>query len=249
MKLTDNTILITGGATGIGFALAGEFIRLGNTVIICGRRENKLAEAKHKLPRLITRVCDVSVRKDREELMDWAFGNFPALNVLVNNAGIQREVRFNKGIYTHNDVAKEIETNLTAPIHLSALFISKLTAQPASAIVNVSSGLAFTPLAITPVYCSTKAALHSFTLSLRYQLSNTATEVYELIPPIVDTELDQGARDKRQLNDRGMKPREFALLAIEALGKGVKEAAIGMAADLRQKREELFNAINRQPVQ
>ncbi len=248
MKLTDNTILITGGATGIGLALAEEFNRLGNTVIICGRRAAKLEEAKRKLPGLITKECDVSVRKEREELLNWAIKDFPELNILINNAGIQREVRLNRGVYTQDEVAKEIETNLTAPIHLSALFISKLTTQPFSAIINVTSGLAFTPLAITPVYCATKAALHSFTLSLRHQLAKTSTKVYEIIPPIVDTELDQGARDKRQQTDRGMKPKEFAMLATDALKSDVGEIAIGMAADLRNRREELFNAINRQPV-
>lgn len=248
MNLTKNTILITGGATGIGYAMAEEFVHLGNTVIICGRRAKQLEEAKKKLPMIITKVCDVSVRKEREELLDWAIKEFPALNILINNAGIQREVHFNRGIYTHQEVALEIETNLTAPIHLSALFISKLTDQPFSAIINISSGLAFTPLAITPVYCATKAALHSFSLSLRHQLSRTTTQVYEIIPPIVDTELDHGARDKREQTDRGMKPKEFAVLALEALKKDVKEAVIGMAADLRNKREELFNAINRQPA-
>lgn len=245
MQLTDNTILITGGATGIGFALAEEFVRLGNTVIICGRRENKLEEAKKKLPRLITKVCDVSVRKEREELMDWAIKNFPGLNILVNNAGIQREVTFNQGLYKQDEVSKEIETNLTAPIHLCALFISKLTTQPSSAIINISSGLGFTPLAITPVYSATKAAIHSFTMSLRHQLAKTSTKVFEIVPPIVDTELDQGARDRRQQADRGIKPKEFAVQAIEVIKNDIFDAAIGMAVNLRREGEKLFPMLNR----
>ena len=245
MQLTDNFILITGGGTGIGFALAEEFIRMGNTVIICGRRANKLDEAKKKMPRLHTKVCDITVRSQREELMDWATKEFPPLNVLINNAGIQREVPFTGGVYKQDEVAKEIETNITAPIHLSALFISKLTVQPHSAIINISSGLAFTPLAIAPVYSASKAAIHSFSLSLRYQLRNTNTKVFEIIPPIVDTELDMGARERRQQADRGIKPADFAHQAIDFIKNNVYEAAIGMAVNLYQKREEVFPMLNR----
>jgi uncharacterized oxidoreductase len=245
MQLSNNTILITGGATGIGLSLAEEFLKLGNTVIICGRRESKLNETKQKYPSIHIRVCDVSKKNEREELSKWALTNFPELNILINNAGIQREVSFTSGSYNHEEVSKEIETNLTAPIHLSALFTSQLIKQKQSAIINVSSGLGFTPIAIMPVYCATKAAIHSFSLSLRHQLSKTSVKVFELIPPIVDTELDQGARDKRNQTDRGMKPAEFAMQAINALKEDIYEAPIGMAAGLRQKREEMFPMLNR----
>jgi uncharacterized oxidoreductase len=245
MQLTDNFILITGGGTGIGLAMAEELVRMGNTVIICGRRANKLEEAKKKMPRLHTKVCDITIRSEREELMDWTIKNFPPLNVLINNAGIQREVPFTSGVYKHDEVAKEIETNITAPIHLSALFISKLTVQPYSAIINISSGLAFTPLAVAPVYSASKAAIHSFSMSLRHQLRNTNTRVFEIIPPIVDTELDMGARERRQQADRGIKPAEFAHLAIDFIKNDVYEAAIGMAVNLYQGREEVFPMLNR----
>ncbi len=243
MQTSKNTILITGGATGIGLGLAEEFINQDNTVIICGRRENRLKEAQEKLPALHIRVCDVTKLADRENLVKWVLENFPKMNILINNAGIQN----NHDLISTIDidaVQKECVTNFIAPIHLSNLFTDHLKTQPESAIINITSGLAFTPLAFMPVYCATKSALHSFSLSLRYQLSQTSIKVFEIAPPIVDTELDGGARNQREQRDRGMKPEEFAMHAITAINDDVFEAAIGFAANLRLKREELFNQLN-----
>ena len=243
MKISKNTILITGGATGIGFGLAEEFLRQDNTVIICGRRENRLKEAQEKLPALNIRVCDVTKLSDRENLVKWVLENFPNLNIFINNAGIQNNHDLS-GTMDIAAVQKECDTNFIAPIHLSNLLTDHLKNQPESAIVNITSGLAFTPLAFMPVYCATKSALHSFSLSLRYQLSNTSIKIFEIAPPIVDTELDVGARDQRGQRDRGMKPEEFAMHALAAIKGDVFEAAIGFAANWRLKREDLFNQLN-----
>jgi len=197
MKITGNTILITGGATGIGLALAEAFIREGNQVIICGRREKTLQEAKSNLPSLHVRVCDVSKESERESLFQWVTTNFPSFNLLINNAGIQKEVDFRKGAVDLSGDEDEIDINLKAPIHLSQMFIPRLLQQRESAIVNITSGLAFTPLAVVPIYCATKAGLHSFSQSLRHQLRNTSIKVFEIAPPIVDTELDRCARENR----------------------------------------------------
>ena len=249
MKIKGNTILITGGATGIGFALAQAFVREGNEVIICGRREQKLKEAKSKLPQIHTRVCDLSKEKEREELYNWVKSNFKDLNILVNNAGIQRMVDFKKGISNLSAGENEIDINLTAPIHLSAYFIPDLMKQKESAIINVSSGLAFIPIAIMPVYCATKAAIHSFSLSLRHQLKDTSIKVFEVIPPTVDTELDKGARDERGQKDKGIPPSEVAKPTLEALEKDEYEIAISMAQNLRMgarnNPEKIFQGINR----
>ena len=165
METTKNTILITGGSAGIGLAIAETFLQAGNEVLICGRRENKLREAKEKCPQLHTWVCDVGKKSAREDLYHWATIEFPHMNMLFNNAGIQKETDFLAGASAFNEEESEIEINLTASIHLAALFIPHfLQQQQECAIVNVTSGLAFIPLKIVPVYCATKAALHSFSV-------------------------------------------------------------------------------------
>ncbi|MCX5867664.1 MAG: SDR family NAD(P)-dependent oxidoreductase [Proteobacteria bacterium] len=248
MKINGNTVLITGGATGIGFALAQELVQAGNEVIICGRRENKLAEAKGKLPQIHTRVCDVSKDKDRRELFAWARSNFPNLNILVNNAGIQRMMDLTKGLEALAG-EDEIEINLKACVHLSALFIPFFLEKKEAAIVNVSSGLGFVPLAIMPVYCATKAALHSFSVSLRHQLRNSPIRVFEIIPPMVDTELDRGGRDRRGQEYRGIPPAEVAQAAISALERNDFEVAVGTAENLRAgsrtNPEQAFQNMNK----
>ncbi len=244
MNTSNNTILITGGATGIGLALAEQFVQLGNNVIICGRRENKLSDAKQKLPAVRTKVCNISNDDERIHFAESVIKEFPDLNILINNAGIQQEIDLSDP-QNLMAVRAETETNFIAPVHLSALLIPHLRTKEHAAIINVSSGLGFAPLAIMPVYCATKVALHSYSLSLRHQLKNTSVKVFEIIPPIVDTELDRGARAKRGQTDRGKSADECAVHAIEAMKNDVFEAAIGAAANLRAKREDMFPFMNR----
>jgi uncharacterized oxidoreductase len=248
MRTTGNTILITGGATGIGLALAELFVKEGNEVVICGRRERKLLEAKRSLPQLHVKVCDVAGMENRIALFEWAIANFGNLNILVNNAGIQREVDFRKGTADLLAAENEIEINLQAPIHLSALFIPHLMQQTEAAILNISSGLGFVPIAGMPVYCATKAALHSFCWSLRHQLKDTSVKVFEVIPPTVDTELDQGARARRGQTDRGIPPAQVAEAALQALGKDEFEIAVGRAQFIRDGArnapEQTFQGMN-----
>ena len=153
MKVTGNTILVTGGTSGIGLAIAKRFLTRGNEVIICGRREDKLREAKEADPGFQTRVCDVSDPSERAELARWAAAEYPELNVLVNNAGIQRRVDL-KADEPWERTREEITTNLDAPIHLTQLFYEQLAGQEHSAVLNVTSGLSFVPLANVPVYCA-----------------------------------------------------------------------------------------------
>ena len=235
MKTSGNTILITGGATGIGLAMAESFLKSGNEVIICGRRRGKLNAARKRLPGLHVRVCDVSAEKDRKSLFAWVSRNFREINIIINNAGIQRPIDLSRGVADLNKKSNkpEIDINLTAPIYLSALFIPHLAKRKEAAIINISSGLAFVPLAIVPVYCATKAGLHSYTVSLRHQLSKTGRRVFEIIPPMVDTELDGGSRDGRAERYRGIRPEEVASAAIDGIGRDVYEIAIGMAEGLR----------------
>ena len=224
------------------------FLVAGNEVIICGRREDKLKEAKNKLPMIHYKVCDVSKEEGREALFNWVRSDFKHTNILVNNAGIQRTIDLKKGTHGLLDIESEIETNLTAPIHLSAHFIPLLLMQKEAAIVNVSSGLGFVPMAWFPVYCATKAAVHSFSLSLRHQLRNTSIKVFEIIPPMVDTELDKGARGGRGQQNRGIPPAEVAVATLKALENNEYEVAVGMAEGLRMgarnSPEETFQNMN-----
>ena len=248
MKTNNNTILITGGATGIGLALADIFIQGGNNVIICGRRQEKLLEAQSRFPEIHTKVCDVSDSCNRQTLFEWVTEKFPGFNILVNNAGIQKQIDFTKRVEQQPAGENEIAINFSAPVELSALFIPHLLKQEEAAIVNVSSGLGFVPLAMIPVYCATKAALHSFSWSLRHQLRQTSIKVFEVIPPTVDTELDRGAREKRRQENRGISPIDVAEATLAGLAKDEFEITIGQSQGLRtrtpQEAEELFQRMN-----
>ncbi len=240
MNLAGNTILITGGATGIGWTLTERFLEAGNEVVICGRREDRLLEAQKKYPQLHIRVCDVADERERVALFEWATAKFPELNVLVNNAGIQRRVNLAES----EDWAatrSEIAINLEAPVHLSRLFIPHLSRQKSAAILNVTSGLSFAPLANVPVYCATKAALHSFTMSLRHQLRETAIEVIEIIPPAVDTDLGGVG-----LHTFGVNAQEFADAVFEGLKGGEQEIAYGTALVSSRASREEADEISRQ---
>ena len=185
MKLTNNKILITGGASGIGLGLTERFIRENNQVFICGRREEALKEVSDKFPAVITKVCDLSVEAERIEFYNWIAENHSDLNVLVNNAGIQNWMDISdNGFY--EKAQNEISVNIVAPLHLVTLF---LQLKSLNTIINVTSGLAFVPLTKVPVYCATKSFFHSFTISLRHLLQSKNIEVIEMIPPALNTDL------------------------------------------------------------
>jgi uncharacterized oxidoreductase len=243
VRTSGNAVLITGGATGIGLALAEVLVAKGNEVAICGRRRAKLVAAQRRIPRLQIRVCDVSRAASRQALLRWLRQRLPALNVLVNNAGIQRTVDFLKGPRDLPLADDELAINLAAPIHLAALLIPALRKRPEAAIVNISSGLGFTPLAQVPVYCATKAAIHSFSLSLRHQLRRTRVRVFEIAPPIVTTEL-AGRRRRPEEGDFTMSPEAVARSILAALEGDAYEVALGAAVNLHEQRERLFEAIN-----
>ncbi len=243
MKTSGNTVLITGGGSGIGLALAALMLERGNRVIVCGRRKDRLEAAKKRLPGLNIRICDVSKPKARGALVAWVTSAFKDLNILVNNAGIQRPIDFLKGRRHLSDADAEVATNLTAPIHLSALLIPHLRRKKEAAIINISSGLAFTPLAAVPVYCATKAAFHSLSMSLRHQLSGTSVRVFEVAPPMVATELS-GTRPRPDEGEHIMIPEAVAAGILDALRRNRYEVALGTASYLRAKREAMFPAIN-----
>ncbi|WP_263416961.1 SDR family oxidoreductase [Terriglobus albidus] len=185
MKVTGNTILITGGGSGLGRGLAEAFHKRGNTVIIAGRRKEVLDQVAAANPGIIAVQLDVQSEASINAFAEELTAKYPALNVLINMAGIMKTEQ----IIDPKAAEETINTNLLAPIRLTAALLPTLQKQPGSTIMNVSSGLAFTPLALTPTYSATKAAIHSWSQSLRYQLKGTSVEVLELAPPYVQTEL------------------------------------------------------------
>ncbi len=240
MKISGNTILITGGATGIGYALAEYFLKEGNEVIITGRRKDKLLEAQKKHPELQIFASDITSESDRKDLKNWISSDFSNFNILVNNAGVQREIDFKQGIDEFNAGENEIVVNLEAPIILTGLFIPLLTSAKEAAIVNISSGLGFLPSAKAPVYSASKAGIHAFSMALRYQLLKTSIKVFEIIPPVVDTELNPAGRSARGNFRAGVSPDEFVSGVMESFKNDIVEIGYGMTEGLiKASREEL----------
>ena len=231
MKLSHNTILITGGTSGIGQALAAQFLARGNTVLVTGRGEARLAAVRQAMPGVHTFVCDQANPASVANLCVDVVAAFPDLNVLINNAGIGLKLNLNDESRSLADLEIEIRTNLIGPIQLIQLLLPHLRRQPQPVIVNVSSGLAFVPMPLKPIYCATKAAIHSYTQSLRVQLKSSRVKVIELAPPAVQTEFNAGQEDINVKN--AMDVTKFAETTIRGLGQGRDEVLPGLAPILR----------------
>ena len=188
MNITGNTILITGGGSGIGRALAEAFHKAGNQVVIAGRREALLDEVTSANPGMEALLLDIQDKDDITAFARQAVESFPALNAVIHNAGIMRSEAVATGDFLET-AEDTIATNLLGPIRLTAALLPHLLKQQRAAILTVSSGLAFVPLATTPTYSATKAAIHAWSMALREQLKKTSVEVIEIAPPYVQTEL------------------------------------------------------------
>lgn len=199
MDMRGNTILITGGGSGIGRGLAEAFHARGNQVVIAGRRREVLEDTVRANPGMASYVVDLQDPAAIRGFAAKVMAEFPRLNVLVNNSGIMRAEDLRVQADDLSDMEAIVATNLLGPLRLTAALLPLLQRQARSVVMNVSSGLAFLPLATTPTYCATKAAIHSYTESLRFQLRETSTEVLELIPPYVATDLMNGASDPRAM--------------------------------------------------
>ena len=233
MKMQSNTILITGGTSGIGKGLAEAFHQRGNQVIITGRREDRLRSIAAANPGMQYVPMDVadppSVRKAAARIL----AEFPALNCVFNNAGIQNRHDF-AAANPVDDAAMlaEVQTNLLGLIRVTVEFLPHLKKRPDAVLLNVSSGLAFVPMPVFPVYCATKAAVHSFTLTLRQQLQNSAIKVIELIPPYVATELGGPSKAAAPGALRQMPLEAFIAETMKELAGDADEIAIGGAKNL-----------------
>jgi uncharacterized oxidoreductase len=232
MKLKNRTILITGGTSGIGLELAKQLQQRGNTVIVTGRDQQKLDATKQAMPGVYTFKSDVSDPQAIAALHDSVLTQFPALDTLINNAGIMRNLDLNRD-RDLTDVTREIEINLSGPVRMIQQFLPHLKTRSNALIVNISSGLAFIPMPISPVYCATKAAIHSFTQSLRVQLKGTDVTVIELAPPGVETPLFRGEFAEEMKGQKGMDVTVLARRAIAGIERGRLEIRPGLSNVLK----------------
>jgi len=190
--VASSTVLITGASSGIGAGLVDEYVKGGAKVIITGRREEELKKVQAKYPQQVVKyyVGDAGKEADRIKLFEQSTHDFPALNVLINNAGIQRRTDHTKEIHEPWSVRQqELDINLSGPIHLTSLFIPHLLKQKQAAVINVTSGLAYVPFPPGPVYSASKAGLHQYTEALRPLLADTSVRICELVPPAVKSNL------------------------------------------------------------
>ena len=232
MKLDNRTILITGGTSGIGLELARQLLLRGNTVIVTGRSQENLDTAQTILPSLHIFRSDVSNPAAIMELHENLLRQFPALDTLINNAGIMRNLDLNQD-RALDDVTWEIDINLSGPIRMVQQFLPHLKTRKGALIVNVSSGLAFIPISISPIYCATKAAVHSFTQSLRAQLASSGISVIELAPPGVETPLFRGEFAEEMRGQKGMDVAVLVRHAIAGIDAGRLEIRPGLSNVLK----------------
>ena len=250
MNITGNTILITGGGSGIGRGLAEAFHAEGNQVVISGRDQQKLDETTSANPGMKALTVDINDADSIQAFATQLAEQFPSLNVVIHNAGIMRNENLLKNGGDVSDAEATITTNLLGPIRLTAALLPTLQKQPHATIMTVTSGLAYVPLVMTPTYCATKAALHSYTQSLRYQLRETNVDVLELVPPYVATQL----MGERQANDPHAMPLgEFITEVMDILKSqpDAREICVGRVKPLRnavegggEKYEQFFQQMN-----
>lgn len=247
MNLEGNKILITGASKGIGLGFLERLVEK-NEILAVSRNLENLEMLKEKYPSIDIFACDLSEPYERERLASYIEVNFRRMNVLINNAGIQKYFDLSEENIDFGDF-DEIRLNLEAPIHLNNLLLGTLRLNENSVIINVSSGLAFHTMASVPIYSATKAALHSYTKSLRHALKNDGIKVVEIIPPAVDTELNFEGRQERGIKF-DLKVPEFCDDIIQKLATDADEVAFAdMMDDINNKtkkdREKIFEFMNR----
>lgn len=243
MKLINRTILITGGSAGIGLAFAQKFVDLGNTVIVTGRRQDVLDRLNTKYPELHTVRSDVANPADVVALAARMKRDFPRLDVLVNNAGISRYRNLGTSSADLDELMEEVNINVGGVVRMTSAFMELLTANKGT-LINVSSGLAFAPLPCLPIYCATKAAIHSYTQSLRFQLEGSDVEIIEIMPPAVKTDMTKEVSDGDDITL--ITTEKLVTLSIAALGKGRLEIHPGQSRQLAFMRRLAPDFINRQ---
>lgn len=242
MRLTGRTILITGGSAGIGLAFALKFLELGNEVIVTGRRQAVLDAVKSQHPKLHTIQSDVADAAQIAALAARVKVEFPKLDVLMNNAGVGGAMNLRSPVSDLAALTSEVDVNLSGVIRMTSALIDMLTANHGT-VINVSSGLALVPLPSNAIYSATKAAVHSYTQSLRFQLEDSGVEVIELMPPAVRTDMT----DEFAEHDFPMiSTQELVKLTFAGLRAGKSEIRPGQSNQLAFMRRLAPNFINRQ---
>ena len=221
MELSDNTVLVTGGGSGIGLALAKAFAMSNSTVVVCGRNAKKLEAVHKESPAIVAYPCDIASDQDQQRLVEHIAQKHPNLNILINNAGIQHNYDFSDTKSHTNLIEEEVNINFLAHVKLTDRLLPILLGRPSAAIVNITSALALVPKQSAPIYCATKAAMHCFTKALRYQLERTPVKVFEIIPALVDTEMTKG-RGKGKIT-----PETLASEALRGIESNKYEIRIG----------------------
>lgn len=245
MQASQHTVLITGGGSSIGLALAKSFLKLENQVIICGRNLSKLEQIKEQHPQIHIAECDVTQEEQIRALKKQCDELWGGVSILINNAGIFHYEDIAKCNRSLEDKLLETDININGPIRMVHYFLPDMLKKPKAAIVNVSSGLAFVPLAIGPIYSATKAALHSWTESLRIQLKSTSVRVFELLPPVVDTPMVEDLEGMPK-----MSPEALSSDFMKQFQKDTLEITPGQSKQLKMMRRIapnfIRNAINKQ---
>jgi uncharacterized oxidoreductase len=230
MKLTNRTILITGGGSGIGLDAARILSEKGNIVLIIGRNGDKLLKAANGLKNVHTYACDITKAEDVEQLVKKVASEFGRLSVLINNAALGNKYSYADSENAFDIASSEFLTNYLSVVRLNEKFLPFLKSQPDAAIVNVTSIVAFSPNAQIPSYSDTKAALHSYTLTLRHVLKGTNVKVFEVMPPLVATELSAAIGGL----ENGMPSADVAREEIEGIENDVFEIHVGATSGFRE---------------
>ena len=228
MQLSGRTVLITGGTSGIGLALAGQLLARGNTVIVTGRDPARLEAARARFSGLHAIRSDVADPDQIISLHEQVIARFPTLDVLINNAGLMRNLDLTQP-RDLADVTREIDVLLSGPVRMVQQFLPQLLSRPQALIVNITSGLAFVPMPVSPVYSAAKAALHAYSRSLRVQLAATRVRIVEVAPPPVETALFRGEFAREMAGEKAMDPAVLAGKAIAAIEAGTEEVRPGVA--------------------
>lgn len=242
MNTQNNTILITGGGSGIGLETARKFAALGNKVIIAGRNIEKLNAAADSLDNVSVIQCDVTVESDLDALVQQVESHYPGLNILINNSGSAHQYSLNENSNAYDGARKEIEINYLAPVRLTEKLLPFLKKNAASAVINITSVVAIVPWAVMPTYSASKAALQSYTRLLRLSLSKSNVKVFEVLPPLVDTEFSKNIPVDK------MPPSAVADAIISGVAEDNFEIRIGFSDHFyninKESPEKAFNALN-----